>query len=111
MPGWSVGSLARQWGASRLDRHAPCTVGNISQGLYDLHDLLAALPVPEGGRERGREGVMEGWREKGRDGGRKGGMDGGMDEGRDGGMDGGREFIEVKLLIKLKESSKPVILG
>ena len=80
MPGWSVGSLARQWGASRLDRHAPCTVGNISQGLYDLHDLLAALPVPEGGRERGREGVMEGGRERRRD--------GGMDERRDGWRDG-----------------------
>ena len=79
MPGWSVGSLARQWGASRLDRHAPCTVGNISQGLYDLHDLLAALPVPEGGRERGREGVMEGWREKGMKGEREGWRDGGRD--------------------------------
>ena len=72
MPGWSAGSLEQQWGASHLDRHALCTVGNIFQGLYDLHDLLAALPVPEGDRKRGRDGGREegGGRERGRDGGR-----------------------------------------
>ena len=43
---------------------------------------------------------MEGWM--------KGGMEGGREGWRDG---GGREFIEVELLIELKESSKPVILG
>ena len=77
MPSWSAGSLEQQWGASHLDKHAPCTVGNISQGLYDLHDLLVALPVPEGkvgkeeGREEGRKGGREGGREKGRKEGRK----------------------------------------
>ena len=93
MPSWSAGSLEQQWGASHLDKHAPCTVGNISQGLYDLHDLLVALPVPEGevGKEEGREEGREGGREGGRKGGRKGGKKGGRKGGRERGKKGGRE--------------------
>ena len=105
MPSWSAGSLEQQWGASHLDKHALCIVGNISRGLYDLHDLLVALPVPEGhreggGREREREGGREKGREEGREGGRERGKKGGREEGgrREG---GGRERIITKVHIKL----------
>ena len=85
MPSWSAGSLEQQWGASHLDKHALCIVGNISRGLYDLHDPLVALPVPEGHREGGgREREREGGREKDRKRGKKGGREeGGRREGED----------------------------